>query len=268
MHCQLSQAPINTRHPMMTTKPPFTDRPLRRSARRTRPGFTVVELLITITIVIVLAALSVGFTRKIRTNAAKVKDMNNLRNLALAAMASGADSAGRLPSLHSTSYAPYWLSARNILESYGISKTMCYAPTTGITGGAPDYKWWYMDPSGTPTHYVYFANDGSTKDNGWCSKGNLRPPSQQEYRGAIAYQDIIKDSSKAFARNIDDNVWYPILWAGLCRDYTGSPRTAALLDNDGEAIGINVMYLDGHCEWVPGNKLQPRFTAGGLKLFW
>ena len=65
-----------------------------------------------------------------------------------------------------------------------------------------------------------------------------------------------------------DDAWYPVLWAGLCRDYSGTPRVAAIMQN-GEAMGVNVMYLDGHAEWVPINKGTVRYSLGnGLKIFW
>jgi prepilin-type N-terminal cleavage/methylation domain-containing protein/prepilin-type processing-associated H-X9-DG protein len=229
-------------------------------------GFTLVELIVVITIIIVLAGITFSVTRNARTSSSKVADMQKLRSLSTAAMAAGADNAGRLPSLHSGSYAPYWLLSRTVLESYGITRESCYAPTRDITGGAPDYKWWYMDASGTPTHYVYFANDGSTPSNGWSSKGNVVPPDRKDYRGAIPYDDIIKDKTKAFARSLTDDAWYPILWAGLCRDFGGT-RLGAITRND-EVLGMNVLYLDGHGEWVPMEKMKVRYTSGGLGLLW
>ena len=70
--------------------------------------------------------------------------MNNLRNLAVAAMASGGDNAGRLPTFHPEGQrAPYWLLSREILQTNGIYKESCYAPSRNIYGGAPDYDWWY-----------------------------------------------------------------------------------------------------------------------------
>ena len=229
-------------------------------------GFTLVELLVVIVIIIALAAVAITATRTVRTSANKVADMQKLRSLSGAAMAAGADNAGRLPTLHSGSYAPYWLLARTTLESYGITKETCYAPTRNITGGWPDYKWWYMDSSGTPIHYVYFANDGNTSSNGWCSQGNVVAPDKKDYRGAIAYGDIIKDKIKAFPRAITDDAWYPVLWAGLCRDYGGT-RVGAINQN-GKVLGMNVIYLDSHAEWLPANRMKVRYTSGSLGLLW
>lgn len=231
-------------------------------------GFTLVEILVAIVIIVLLAAVVVSASKSAQRSANKVADMNNLRNLAAAAMAAGGDNAGRLPTLHPEGNAnPYWLLSREILESNGIFKESCYAPSRNIYGGAPGYAWWYGYGNATPTHYVYFANDAAVKTNAWFLKGSVKIPSKNEYRGAIPYEEITKDNTKAFARTITDDSWYPVLWAGLCRDYSGSPRVAAIMQN-GEALGVNVMYLDGHAEWVPKKKMLQRYTTGSLKVLW
>jgi prepilin-type N-terminal cleavage/methylation domain-containing protein/prepilin-type processing-associated H-X9-DG protein len=242
--------------------------------RWTTRGFTLVELLVVILIIVVLAGVTFSITQKVRQSAAKVSDMNNLRNLSAAAMAAGSDNAGRLPQLHAgakegnSNSAPYYLFGRVALEAAGIFKESCYAPTRNIYGGAPAYPWWYnYGDASTPTHYCYFAADGSTKSNSWFTKGSVKPPDKNEYHGAIAYEDIIKDATKAFPRSFTDDAWYPILWAGLCRDYAGAPRVAAIMNN-GEALGVNVMFLDGHSEWIPKAKMKARYTAGSLKVNW
>lgn len=238
--------------------------PVQNPAR----GFTLAELLVAVLVIIVLAGIVVNASRSAQRSAAKVSDMNNLRNLATAAMASGGDNAGRLPKLHPEGQsAPYWLLSRDTLQSNGIYKESCYAPGRNIYGGAPKYEWWYNYGTSTPTHYVYFANDADVKTNAWFLKGKVAPPSKSEYRGAIPYEQIIQDPTKAFARGVTDDAWYPVLWAGLCRDYSGTPRVAAIMHN-GEALGVNVMYLDGHAEWIPKNEMKTRYTAGALTVLW
>lgn len=237
-------------------------------------AFTLVELLIVITIIIVLAAVVFTVTQNIRRSAVKVADMNNLRSLSNAAMAAGSDSAGRLPQIHAgakngnSNSAPYWLADRETLESNGIFKESCYAPSKNIYGGAPEYAWWKNYQPGTPVHYCYFGGDGNTPGDNWFMKGTITPPTKSEYRGATPFDTIKQDPSKAFPRNFTDDCWYPVLWAGLCRDYPGSPRVAALMDK-GEALGVNVMFLDGHTEWIPKAKLKKRYSgSGGLQIYW
>lgn len=231
-------------------------------------GFTLLELLVAVSVIIALAGVVVGASRSAQRAAAKVSDMNNLRNLATASTALGSDNVGRLPTLHPHAQsAPYWLLSREILQTNGIYKENCYAPGRNIYGGAPNYDWWFNYGDGTPTHYVYFANDAAVPTNAWFLRGKVTPPSKSEYRGAIPYDQIMRDPTKAFARSITDDAWYPVLWAGLVRDFSGTPRVGAIM-HDGEALGVNVMYLDGHAEWVPKNLMKPRYTAGKLTVLW
>jgi prepilin-type N-terminal cleavage/methylation domain-containing protein len=231
-------------------------------------GFTLVELLVVVLIIAVLAGVALSVTRSARRSAIKVADMTNLRSLSTAAMAAGSDNAGRLPHVHAASNAaPYYLKDRETLESFGIFKENCYIPNKSAEGGAPNYAFWYMFGNQTPVHYSYFAKDAPT-GNSWFQNGSVSKPSKEEYRGTIPYEDIIKDPTKAFARSVTDDAWYPILWSGICRDYAGKKQLAAVVEN-GEALGVNVMYLDSHAEWVDKKKMKVRYTAaGGLKIHW
>jgi prepilin-type N-terminal cleavage/methylation domain-containing protein len=250
-----------------------------------RSGFTLVELLVVITIIVVLAAITLTTTQNMRRSAIKTTDMNNLRSLAAAAMAAGGDNAGRLPSIHAgtdkgntANPAPYWLIGRNTLESYGITKEACYIPRKGVPGGkgvppAKDYEWWYRDPSGndsTPVHYVYFANDTPQGGTPWFMQGKLVKPTKAEYRGATPYETIIENPNKAFPRSFTDDAWYPVLWSSLISEYPGRPVIAPILDGKNKPLGVNVIYLDGHAEWVPMTKDKtPRYTSSsGATIYW
>ncbi len=231
-------------------------------------AFTLVDLLVVVVIVIVLATITFSVSQSARRSAIKVSDMSSLRSLATASMAAGADNAGRFPNVHAASNsAPYYLLARDILESYGINKESCYIKDAKAQGGAPTYDFWFKFSNQTPTHYCYFAKDAPT-GNSWFQRGTVTPPSKSEYRGSIPYDEIIKDPSKAFARGATDDAWYPVLWAGICRDYPGSEQLAAV-KKDGEALGVNVMYIDGSAKWVDRKQMKPRYSAsGGLKVYW
>ena len=38
---------------------------------------------------------------------------------------------------------------------------------------------------------------------------------------------------------------------------------------DGKALGVNVMYLDGSARWVPQEDLKHRYTdSSGTKVYW
>lgn len=244
-----------------------TIRPATHFRKASRQGFTLTELLVVILILVVLAVITVTVTRNARLGASKVSDMNNLRNLAAAAMSAGNDSAGRLPQIHDqNSVYPYYLVGREKLEAAGIFKESCYAPGRNIMGGAPQYEWWFRSTANTPVHYVYCANDANVPTSAWFLKnGTVTKPTKSEYRGATPYETIIEDRTKAFARNVTDDAWYPVLWVGICRDYGGS-KVAALMQN-GEPLGVNTMYLDGHAEWVPKKQMKSRYVGGGVTVY-
>ena len=231
-------------------------------------GFTLMELLVVIVIVAALSAIAFYALRRAKLNAVKVADMSNLRSLATAAMAAGSDNGGALPFLHASSHSsPYYLRDPQTLESLGIYKEMCYIPRKDAEGGPPNYTWWKMFGNQTPVHYCYFAKDDPSGTS-WFQRGTVDPPSPAEYRGAIPYETIMRNRSKAFARNFTDDAWYPVLWAGISRDYGDKPHLAAVMQ-DGKALGVNVMYLDGSARWVPKEDMKLRYTdSSGTKVYW
>lgn len=226
-------------------------------------------MLVVIVIILVLASLGFQIGKSTRRSALKVTDMTNLRSLAVAAMASGTDNGGQLPRIHTPgNQAPYWLTSRETLESFGIFKESCYIPNKNIDGGPPKYDWWFGFGASTPIHYCYFANDAKPGETPWFLAGSVTPPAEEEYRGATPYRTIIRDTTKAFARSASDDAWYPVLWAGLCRDYGGKKTVAAIMEA-GKPLGVNVLLIDGSGKWVDKADMKARYSAsGGLKIYW
>jgi type II secretory pathway pseudopilin PulG len=65
-----------------------------------KSGFTLAELPVVVVIIIALAGVAFSVPNKVRRPAIKASEMKNLRSLAAAAMAAGADNAGRSPGIH------------------------------------------------------------------------------------------------------------------------------------------------------------------------
>jgi type II secretory pathway pseudopilin PulG len=226
-----------------------------------------VELLVTIAVVAVLAALAFLATKRALITARKAGDLNNVRQLAMASMSMAGESGNVLPRLHSDANrsAPYWFSmeARVEMESNGLNRENCYAPTRNLYGGKPDYDWWEYRPNATVWHYVYFADDSEGGTPWYGDASGVKRPNPREWRGN---PDVLRNG-RPFARSLGDEVWYPLLWAGLCRDYGDTPRVCAIMEN-GEPLGMSVVYLDGRAEWVPRDQMEPRYNNGQLTIWW
>lgn len=270
-----------------------------------RPGFTLVELLVVICIIMVLVTVIFMATRTIRTSAAKASDMTNLKSLLGATVAAADDSTGILPPLHDVrKTAPHWLVDRDTLEGFGFSREALYSPGKGIPGGKPNYDWWNnrnsqpieqasghvetsldqpaptsrpvgqgqgSDTAPVQTHYVYYANDAEDVNNGWYKFGTVTPPKPSEFKGPRTVLDDINSRPSAqsrivFPRKATDECWYPILWSSLC--FKSGKKTFCAFMKDNEPLGINAIYLDGHAEWIPAEKLKPRFRNAGGSYYW
>ena len=276
---------------------------LSRSPRR--HGFTLVELLVVIAIVLVLVTVVFVATRAVRTSAAKAADMTNLKSLLNITVAAADDSTGILPPLHdSRKSAPHWLVGRDALEEYGFSRESLYSPGSGLKGGKPAFDWWYnrkvtpiddasekvvtsldkenpdkksvvsgigSDSAPIQTHYVYFANDAEEVDDGWYKSGSVTAPKPSEFKGSRTVLDDLNskpsgESRMVFPRKVTDECWYPIVWGGLCFKKGNTTHCAFLKDN--QPLGVNLIYLDGHAEWVPTEKLKLRYRGSGGSYYW
>lgn len=221
----------------------------------------------TIAVVAILAALAFLATKRAMISARKVGDLNNVRQLAALSMSMAGENGNLLPQLHSEANrsAPYWFSmkARREMESNGMNREGCYAPTRNLYGGKPDYEWWDYRENATVFHYVYFADDSGGGTPWYGDASGIERPNPREWRGD---PEVLR-SGRPFVRNLGDQAWYPLLWAGLCRDYGDTPRVCAIMEN-GEPLGMNVVYTDGRAEWVPGDKMKPRYKNGQLSIYW
>ena len=93
--------------------PPTTARPATR-----RRGFSLVELLVVITIVIVLAAVTIGLTRRLQTRAESATAFNNLRQSGMILLSDAQEKNSRLEFFSGGASGGFDLRPYNIVRAY------------------------------------------------------------------------------------------------------------------------------------------------------
>jgi prepilin-type N-terminal cleavage/methylation domain-containing protein len=166
------------------------------TAYRTRQGFTLTELLVVITIIVVLAAVVFSITGSVRKKASGAVSVSNLRQIGMAIPAHASDNNGRLPGpVLGDNFPTYQNNALSgqlgwLLKDYLSSEAqpdnpqprMFYTPTLDYPAARTNAK----NPKSSPKPtYVVFANqtDALTGKNFWPlgnynpnSSGNKTPP--------------------------------------------------------------------------------------------
>jgi prepilin-type N-terminal cleavage/methylation domain-containing protein/prepilin-type processing-associated H-X9-DG protein len=220
-----------------------------------RRGFSLIELLVVITIIVVLAGLLIVSIRQVLTAARRVTCASNLRQIGVALLAYSEDNNGFFPSNNSLECAswPY------IFGDWG----------TGVRGVSSNFYAAYL-PLGRklffcPEGRSWQANTGADTDDGWKYFPN-KPPAQ--WISSINYcyfagPDENQRNNRGGPKGEMDGTPRSTLIADLMRfgqtDYTlvttwnhrGGARGSGGSRLDGRCGG-NMCYLDGHVGWMSG----------------
>ena len=130
------------------------------------PGFTLVELMVTIVIIVVLASLAfLGFGR-LKLAANKAVSINNIRQLSIVTMASTGDNNGRFIGIHSHANLPYRFT-RSFRDEYGISKENAYSDSNNCWkpdgwDHCQDRDLWDFNAGDTVFGYACMVDDSPT----------------------------------------------------------------------------------------------------------
>jgi prepilin-type N-terminal cleavage/methylation domain-containing protein len=255
-------------------------RPSRRPA-----GFTLVELLVVMGIVTVLVAVLLPSLNIARARSERAKCANNLRQIALAALAyankevrTGAfprtyyDTAGSSITADTTGYGnpnsfpqpgPGYIRANNVTASFFLLvKTQDISPATFIcpnSGGQPGF------PSGSPVSVQESSNWASIPLNLSYSY-NCPFPSQAaldagwRFNNGLGGEHVIAadiNPGKAGGPGRPNNVEIP--------NYDSGPRdTQRANSNNHQNKGQNVAYCDAHVEFHDTPFCGPQRTGPGM----
>jgi len=234
-------------------------------------GFTMVELMVAIVIVVVLAAIAMIGYGRIRLSGNKAASINNIRNLSAAALAVAADHNGRFVDIHSNQAVPYRFS-RTFRDDYNISRDNAYSNANDCwkTDGydhCQDRDLWDFSGGDTVFGYACMINDQvGANTSGWATGDFEEPDNWERIKDKVSFKEGRTTKVRWVPRRLGVEVAYPLLFMDLCRIYNGQ-IVGNFMKNDEEPLGVHVGYLDGHIEWVDGDKMKVRYR-GGADVLW
>jgi prepilin-type N-terminal cleavage/methylation domain-containing protein len=224
---------------------------------RLRHGFTLVELLVTITIIVVLAALVFAVTGRVRNSAQQVNSINSLRQVGIAQVAYAAENFGAINAVRDPGEAPYegggkgWVSNSfwGRMQPYlftGIQskdqKTISREIKSGLNGlfATSDVS----SMTGTPFNGVKAYGDGSGLSIPLGFNNAIRAPWGQASRLISSIGDPSRILYCTYGRYFIDHT-HGSSYTPLPLPGTGG-RTIYYLPSR-KAIGC---FLDGHIEML------------------
>lgn len=250
-----------------------TERPLRSGGREVEPadrGFTLTELLIVLGLIALLISLLLPVVGRMRSTAAAVGCMSNLRQMCTAWTMSMAED-GRLTEYvwHADSpdmaWKGYWLGA---MARSQVSPTVLLCPsaseptpvTTNNGYGTADFAWTgrHAPSFGTPIRYNantyressygfnrYLTSTGGFGASGSAALSDVKSPSNVPAFMDCAYVDVRPlNGSKAHPVPPPLNLRGDLLTAGKPEE----DHWKFILARHGR--GINVVMADGSARWV------------------
>ena len=221
-----------------THQSPAPISPVNKILPHPRTAFTLIELLVVITIIAILAGLSMGVYSKVKENGNRVACVSNLRQLHAIVSHFASDNDGALPigyrkgqkQFNTTMYAP---------DVSGTNKYVLLGRLIGA-GLAKDPRVLFCPSERDPTQAF------STKENPW-------PVAGQNLQGGYGTNPLVDWKDKDEPSGKDDTSppdWPKLITLGrvpLIADGVGMQKRVDSRHKD----GVNVVYTDGSARWVP-----------------
>ena len=241
------------------------------SSRSKNRGFTLIEVLVVIAIIMTLGVLAFFGVGKATTAAHKATSMNNIKQLSAISVAEAGDNNGIFPKMHFGNL-PFWVTYEWRNDNQ-ISREVAYCPANECwTADGKDRcqngldLWEYNgsdEGSSSLFSYACLINDPIWTENGSFSIPD--PDVWERIKDRVYNED--EDDYRWTPTRTGQEVAYPILWVDLAMNWNNR-SLGNFMKKDGTPRGVHVGFLDGHIEWRQGTEIRQRFSKPGLTLYW
>lgn len=141
-----------------------------------------------------------------------------------------------------------------MINNYNLQRSNAYCPSNQENWNRDDF-WDWADGKSSVWGYFYFGN----------AEENFGPSGPWTFNEAV--------TEPAFASKITDDPHYRVLYADLNREccgwsWWGPQRLGSNHFLGDHPHGSNEVFMDGHAEWIPWEKMEPRMANGSSYMWW